>query len=190
MFDGRALVIVSPAVERHTAAGIPYGSASGFLYENASRMLRRAYAVPYDVFAISDYDAKYYMIMRHALDRNVTFLASPNPSTILRLLAVAAEYGETLIRDIRDGTISEDLAIEPALRRRLAARVRPNPARANWSAWWSSPGTSTHASTGRIWHSSVVGREGVSASARSASGARLANRCRCVISATWQVRRT
>ena len=130
VLNGKALVVVSPAVEGRTPAGIPYGSASGYLYRHASWALRRVYALPYEVFTIDDYDAKYYAIMRFALETNVSLIATPNPGTILRLLSVADEQRERLIRDICDGSLSPHLDIARGLRHDLEARLRPNPKRA------------------------------------------------------------
>ena len=130
VLDQKALVIVSPAIEGYTDSGIPYGSASGYIYRNAAWIIRRQYAVPYPVFGIKDYEAKYYTVMRFAIEQQLSMIASPNPSTILRLADTANNNAERIIRDIRDGTISDEAEIEPELRAELTARLRPNPARA------------------------------------------------------------
>ena len=67
--DHKALIIVSPAIEGYTDGGIPYGSASGYIYRNAAWVVRRRYAVPYPVFGVKDYEAKYYAIMRFAIEQ-------------------------------------------------------------------------------------------------------------------------
>ena len=128
--DHKALIIVSPAIEGYTDSGIPYGSASGYIYRNAAWMMRRRYAVPYPVFGIKHYEAKYYAIMRFAIEQQLSLIGTPNPSTILRLVDTANTHAQRLIRDIHDGTISEDADIEPELRADLTARLRPNAARA------------------------------------------------------------
>ncbi len=130
LLDGRALAVVSPAVEGHTAAGIPFGSASGHIYQHASWYLRRRYAVPYDVFAIKDFEAKYYTIMRIAIEQNVSFIATPNPSTILRLVTTADQNREQIIRDINDGAIAGEFDIEAGIRREINTTIKPNVRRA------------------------------------------------------------
>lgn len=130
VLDHKALIIVSPAIEGYTDSGIPYGSASGYIYRNAAWMMRRRYAVPYPVFGIRHYEAKYYAIMRFAIEQQLSLIGTPNPSTILRLVDTANTHAQRLIRDIHDGTISEGADIEPELRADLAARLRPNAARA------------------------------------------------------------
>jgi hypothetical protein len=92
--------------------------------------VRRAYSIPYEVFEIEDYQAKYYTIMRISLEHNVHFMATANPSSILQLLDKANEYSEELIRDIRDGSLSRMMDIEPGIRASVEKRLRGNAGRA------------------------------------------------------------
>ena len=138
MLDSRALVIVSPAVEGHTPSGVAYGSASGHMYQNASRAVRSRYAVPYDVFAIKDFDAKYYAIMRFAIEKKVSFVATPNPSTILRLVNIADTHRNQLVRDVPDGSLSKNVDIPLEIRRSLEQRLKPDRERARELARLSS----------------------------------------------------
>ena len=130
VLDNKALVIVSPAVEGHTPSGVAFGSASGYIYQNASRALRYRYAVPYEVFAIKDFDAKYYAIMRFAIAQRISLFITPNPSTILRLVNAAETHRDQLVRDVWDGTLTEDAEIPLESRRALRPHLKPNPARA------------------------------------------------------------
>ncbi len=130
IFEGKVVSLVSPAVEGHTPSGLPYGSASGHIYKNMPGIIRNAYAIPYDSFEIEDYGAKYYVIMRIALASEVTFLATANPSSILKMCEKANEYGERIIKDIHDGTLDDDLPIESRLRAAVSRKLKPDPARA------------------------------------------------------------
>ena len=130
MLDDKALVIVSPAVEGHTPAGVAFGAASGHIYLNASRTVRYRYAVPYDVFAIKDFDAKYYAIMRFAIAKKVSLVATANPSTILRLVSAANTHRDQLVRDVRDGSLAKDADIPVEIRRSLAPHLKPDRERA------------------------------------------------------------
>ena len=130
VLNGKALAIVSPAVEGHTASGIPFGSASGYIYQNAFWALRRRYAVPYPVFAIKDYGAKYYAIMRLAIEHRLSLIATPNPSTILRLAVTADRHREHLYKDIHDGAISKDFDISAEVLQQIRPLLKPNPRRA------------------------------------------------------------
>jgi len=130
VLDHKALVVVSPAIEGHTPKGIPFGSASGYIYQHASWAIRRLYALPYVLFTIKDFDAKYYTIMRFAIEHRVSLIATPNPSTILRLVTIADSRRDQLIRDIYDGTIAPDFDIPPEVRQHLSSGLKPNPRRA------------------------------------------------------------
>ena len=143
VLDEKALVIVSPAVEGLTSVGIPYGSASGHIYQNASRAVRYRYAVPYDVFTIKDFDAKYYAIMRFAIAKKISFIATANPSTILRLVNTADAYRDQLVRDVRDGTLNKDFAIPVEIRRSFEGHLKPDRERARELDRFSSAETFT-----------------------------------------------
>ncbi len=117
--------IVSRAVEGFTKSGLPFGSASGVIYKNLPRFVRRVYAVPYQVSEIEDYDERYFALARFALGSRVSFLATPNPTTLLRFAEVIAVHQENLIRAIHDGEIGLKIN-QPE----LSAMLKPNPKRA------------------------------------------------------------
>lgn len=127
LFTAQIVTLASPAVEGYAPSGVPYGSTSGHMYRNIPPLVKRAYAIPYEVFEIADYSAKYYVVMRIALERDVRFLATANPSSILKLCEKANELSEDLIRDVRDGGLDADLPVEPLIRRHLEGQLRPNP---------------------------------------------------------------
>ncbi|UCF94595.1 MAG: GH3 auxin-responsive promoter family protein [Desulfobacterales bacterium] len=130
IFARKVVSLVSPAVEGYTPSGIPYGATSGVMYKNMPGIIRRAYSIPYEVFEIEDYGAKYYAIMRVSLEHDVRFLATANPSSVIKMCEKADEYSEAIIRDIHDGTLADSLAIEARVRQTIAKKLRPNPARA------------------------------------------------------------
>ena len=114
-----------PHRQRH-----PFGSASGYIYQNAFWALRRRYAVPYPVFAIRDYGAKYYAIMRFAIEQRLSLIATPNPSTILRLAVTADSHRDQLFKDIHDGAVSKDFDISSEVLQQVRPLLKPNPRRA------------------------------------------------------------
>ena len=122
--------IVSRAVEGHTPCGLAYGSTSGLIYKNIPRFVRRAYAVPYLASEIDDYDARYFITARFALARRVTFIATPNPSTLLRLAEVIIENQEKLIRAVHDGTPGIEMAEQPELAAQLSIMLSADRRRA------------------------------------------------------------
>lgn len=127
IFDAKVVTLVSPAVEGHTPCDLPFGATSGHMYKNMPGLVKRVYAIPYDVFEIGDYTAKYYAVMRLALEQDIRFLATANPSSILKLCEKADEFSEELIRDLRDGTLSDKFDVDPRVRQTLKTLLKPNP---------------------------------------------------------------
>jgi hypothetical protein len=80
------------------------------------------------VVEIDDYDARYLATLRFALQARPTFVAAPNPSTLVHLAALAAAHTEVLIRAVHDGTPGP-LPDDPVLRQ-LAMSLKPDPRRA------------------------------------------------------------
>jgi GH3 auxin-responsive promoter len=128
--DQASVGIVSRAIEGYTPSGLPLGSASGLIYKNIPWLIRRAYAVPYLVSELHDYDERYFLSARFALAARVSFIATPNPSTLTRLAALCIEHQEKLIRAIHDGTTGIDAPLQREVCARLAAGLKPDPQRA------------------------------------------------------------
>jgi hypothetical protein len=134
----RILTMVSPAIEGYAACGLPIGSVSGVTRRNMPWLLRRAYASPYEVMEILDYDARYKVAIRMGYATQVSMMATPNPSTLLRLAETGAVEAAQVIRSIHDGTLGFELTAEnsphqdaqQAIADSLQARLRPNPKRA------------------------------------------------------------
>jgi hypothetical protein len=125
---GRVLSMVSPEVESHTADGTPCGAESGHFYRTMPRAVRSLYSTPYDVFTIADYESKYYTLLRIAAGHDIRCLVTPNPSTIVLLAERLADHTESIIRDVHNGTLRDDIAVPAPLRTSLG--LRPDPARA------------------------------------------------------------
>ena len=125
---GRILSVVSPEVESHAPSGVPCGAESGHAYRTMPGPVRSMYTAPYGVFAIGDYEAKYYTLLRLAAGQDISLIATVNPSTIVLLADRLARHTESIIRDVRDGSLSSDVAVPAELRASL--RLRPDPERA------------------------------------------------------------
>jgi hypothetical protein len=130
LFSGKLLGVVSPAVEGRTAGGIPFGAASGLIYQSSPSWIQHAYAAPYEIAGVKDFEAKYYLTMRLALEQDITFFGTPNPSTILKLVESANSAKDEIIKDIRDGAISPRCNVPPEMRAALTGRLKKNPDRA------------------------------------------------------------
>jgi hypothetical protein len=125
---GRILSVVSPEVESHAPSGVPVGAESGHGYRTMPGPVRSMYTAPYGVFAIEDYEAKYYTLLRLAAGQDISCIATVNPSTVLLLGDRLAQHTESIIRDVRDGSLSSEFSVPQELRASL--HLRPDPARA------------------------------------------------------------
>lgn len=116
--------------EFRTPHGVPCGSISGLTAKMQSPLVRRTYVLPQEASKMRDTVAKYYLAWRIGLLRDVGSWMSPNPSTHLALARLGDQMKESLIRDVRDGTISCPPDLPPSVIRRLRRSLRANPERA------------------------------------------------------------
>lgn len=130
VFDGKILGIISPELKDKTIAGIPYGPEDGNAYNNLPEAIKRLYVLPYELFYIEDYDARYYCILRIAMEQNITTLATLNPSTYILLCQRIPSMQDRIILDIERGTLDKDIKISDKTRRIIERRLHPNPKRA------------------------------------------------------------
>lgn len=106
-YYGTVVGIASPAIESMSQYQIPIGSASGQFYKNVSALVRTKYVIPYEILEIQDYELKYYTIMLFCLQNNdITYVATANPTTLLKLAEVLNTRKFDLLKDLRSKTIS------------------------------------------------------------------------------------
>jgi GH3 auxin-responsive promoter len=125
---GRILSVVSPEVESYAPSGVPCRAESGHAYRTMPKPIQSMYTAPYGVFAVKDYQARYSTLLRLAAGQDISGIATVSPSTILLLAERLARHTESIIRDVRDGTLSPDFAVPAQLQASL--RLRPDPERA------------------------------------------------------------
>ena len=130
-FAGRTLGIMGAAVEGQLDSGHAVGSVSGHLYRSMPRFVKARFVVPPDVSAVTDYELKYLLILRLALDvPDITYMGAPNPSSFLRLGALLQSHRETLLRSLATGLFEGYDRLSPDVREALVGRITPQPARA------------------------------------------------------------
>jgi sterol desaturase/sphingolipid hydroxylase (fatty acid hydroxylase superfamily) len=130
-FSGKIFAVVSPAIEGYTRSGVPFGSASGLIYQKMPTMSRSKYVVPYDVFNIDQYDLKYLLLALFALsDPRVTIVATANPSTMIRILDEINSNADLLLKILETGDLHLTNISEPVLGKVSAHfHAKPNRAR-------------------------------------------------------------
>lgn len=137
LLDHSCLLIASPAVEGKTSGGIPYGSATGLVYEKLPKPLQRYFAIPFLVSQIKDYNLRYYTLARFALGRRISFVGTPNPTTLVRIAEAAIFHQDLLIRSIQTGRLCDknsafDLKEQESVVMELEKNLRPDPIRARF----------------------------------------------------------
>lgn len=116
--------------EFHTEAGIPCGAVTGLTATMQMRIIRWLYCVPACVGKVKDPVAKYYLALRLSLPRKVGLIIAANPSTLVSLAKAGDQHKEALLRDIRDGTLSDRFDVPGAVRDAVAGRLgKKNPER-------------------------------------------------------------
>jgi hypothetical protein len=119
--------MVGDPEEFRTEAGIPCGNLSGYTLMVQRRLVRNMYAVPYVVGKIKDAKARYYVALRFALHRDISQFMAANPSTLVQFARTLDAEKESLLRDLRDGTLRADLDIPPDVRAWLQPRLAKDP---------------------------------------------------------------
>ena len=130
VFENVATSIVGKAIEGAAPDGTICGSVSGISRKDIPAFIKKLYAEHDDVFAISDYKARYYTIMRIGIEHDIHLIVTANPSTIVEMQNNVNEYFNEYVTDIENGTLNKDLKIEPEIRKNIEAMFKPNPARA------------------------------------------------------------
>ena len=110
--------------ECQTEAGTPCGAVTGLTARMQKRLIRWLYCVPACAGSIKDAAAKYYLILRLSLPREVAMIIAANPSTMLALARAGDREKENLIRDLHDGTLSQAYNIPAAVREAVAHKIR------------------------------------------------------------------
>ena len=130
-FSGSILVITSPAFEGRLANGKPYGSASGIVSGSTPPLVREKFVVPAPVLTIHETRVKYLLILRLAIARrDITYLGTANPSTLLALMKLYRENEAALIADLRNGGFFLADRVPADVIASVEKRLRPDPLRA------------------------------------------------------------
>jgi hypothetical protein len=107
--DREFLMITGAAVEGYLNCGIPYGSTSGMIYTSLPREIRKLFAIPLCMTEIDDYDLRYYLMARISLGKQISFIVTPSPLTLLKLAETIIIHQEEIIRSIHNGWLSAKL---------------------------------------------------------------------------------
>jgi len=129
-FGTKILQVSSRMDEETTPSGLPAGAISGLAASGQRRIVRGLYICCAEVLEARDTESKYYLLCRLGLACRRVMPVTANPSTLLALARTMDRRKGELLRDLADGTLSEDLALPQASHETIAHRLRPEPERA------------------------------------------------------------
>jgi len=119
------LHLASDWQQSQTPAGTWCGNISGLAAETRPAIVRRPFIVPPQVAKIRDWTHRQYAILRLALpSRQLGMIITANPLTLIKLAELADQEKESLLRDLRDGTIRFPGGSETTLDPLLQARIK------------------------------------------------------------------
>ena len=123
--------LITPLGQTKTG-NITYGHVSGNqLRSTLSFVFKQLFVQPYDALLVSDTAARNYVCLLFGLrQERLAYVAANFPLIMLQLCTYLERFGPDLVDDIGRGMISQDLALEPALRQKLQTRLSPQPRRA------------------------------------------------------------
>jgi hypothetical protein len=132
MIGTKLLQVNGPANLGKTPSGLTIGMISSVAIRYQNPLLKAFYAVPFELCDVCDPTAKYYTMLRLSMVHPVGFICAITPANLLRLATTGNDHRESLIRDIHDGTLRNDLDLPQEFRdrqRRTIGIRRPERAR-------------------------------------------------------------
>lgn len=104
IYDGQVLVIAGQSIEGYLPGGTPYGSMSGLMNEGLPPVIRQKHILPDGILRVADYRLKYLRMAACALAAGaLSVLATPNPSTIFKLMDVIRSECSLLVEALAVG---------------------------------------------------------------------------------------
>lgn len=111
--------------QRRAPSGAWCGNISGLAAETRPAVVRRPFLVPPQVGKISDWSCRQYAALRVSLgSRRVGMIITANPLTLVGLAKLADQHKESLIRDLRDGTLTLPSELDGEIDRRYVGALR------------------------------------------------------------------
>ena len=130
VYEGPIVSIVGKAVEGHAEDGTVFGSVSGVTQRDCPGFIKAMYTNPSSVYAIPDYTARYYAIMRLSIEHDIHLVVTANPSSVLEMQKCVDTWYDEMVKDIENGTLSDKVTISDEIRADIAPFLKKNPERA------------------------------------------------------------
>lgn len=115
-----------------TKSGITVEEHSSMGMRRVAGMIPHLWCSPAEVFSIEDdHTARYLHALYGLRDSQVQYIGATYAPYVLQWLIDMEHRWPELMTDIESGTLSENLALPPAVRQSLEAKLTPDPVRAN-----------------------------------------------------------
>ncbi len=105
-----------------TKGGYQISMVSALLTKIQNPMLKPYYLIPDVVNLIPDPVARHYVALRLSIMQDVGWILLMNPGTLIRLAEIGDTHSETLLKDVRDGTLTTKFDIPEPIRKVLESR--------------------------------------------------------------------
>ena len=129
---GRGLLIADMVTTTYSKGGIPIRSATSGGMNGIKKILPLMYTSPIEVMEIQDKETAQYLHLLFALkEKKLLYISSVFISNILDILRCLEENYESLIKDIRKGSIKYSLNIDDKTRKSLNMLLKPDADRAD-----------------------------------------------------------
>lgn len=129
---GKGLMVADIVMTTYTEAGIPICSATSGGMNSIKHILPYLYTSPIEVMKIKDKEVALYLHLLFGLTEvRLLYISGVFISNILDLFRVLENSGQSLIRDIRTGRISNNLNMDENIRKNLNKHLSPNASRAD-----------------------------------------------------------
>ena len=130
VFSGKVFTVVGKQTEGLAPDGTMLGSGSSYTNKSTPTLVQDRYVIPSIVYTIDDYATRNYVLMRLAIEQNVTLYVTPNPSTVVELQNVVDKWLDEFITDIGGGTLTDKVDVPPEVREAVEPLLKPNHTRA------------------------------------------------------------
>lgn len=132
IFDGRSLTSIGKAIEGFVDDGTAIGSISGNSFKTMPKPIVQTHSSIYPLFAIDDYELRYYAISRNALEHDITLSICASIANMIRYHQTILNNFDEMVEEIRTGTMKAEVlaALSPEDKKSVMARITPNPERA------------------------------------------------------------
>lgn len=105
-----------------TAGGFQISMVSALLLKIQNPLLKPYYLIPDIVNLIPDPVARHYVALRLSIMQDVGWILLMNPGTLIRLAEIGDTHAESLLSDLRNGTLSRKFDVPDPIRKALESR--------------------------------------------------------------------